>query len=81
MTMSCNTNDEEEVLLLGQEDPDNTRVFLNRSLTRTPAIIQAEGKRTLGWIGGVFAAVSLAQLSTNIFQRVDGYTCNLAWFY
>ena len=72
-------NEEKAGLLVnvGPQDPEQAdradKVFLNRSLTRSPSVIQAESKRTLGWVGGVFAAVSLAQFSTNIFQRVGRY--------
>ena len=57
---------------------------LTRSLSTSnwddPAGGEGEGgggpgreRRTLGWLGGVFASVALGQLSTNAFLRVGKY--------
>ena len=53
---------------------DNNEIYdLNRSLSRSPSALWKDSRRSLDWIGGVFATVALAQLSTNLFQRVGEY--------
>ena len=49
-------------------------VDLNRSLSQAAPPDGSNpppvNRRSLGWLGGVFAAVALAQFSTNLFLRV-----------